>query len=84
MKLILGLLMVSNVNAFAMTEKNPERVDISIITLVDHFCAQSGYFNPAACVDKVDTCYRRAQWPKTVSVEMKIDVVNRCFSKIQR
>lgn len=83
MKLILGLLMVSNAFAFEIIDKNPERVDISISSLVDHYCSYSGYFNPAVCVDAVNKCYNKTHWPKTVDVRYKIDIMNGCFDKVK-
>lgn len=80
MKLILGLLITSNV--FGMTDVDPKRMDISVSTLIDHYCGRSGYFNPAVCVDGISKCYDKIHWPKTVTVEMKISVVDKCFSAL--
>lgn len=79
MKFVLGLFLVSNAFAFEITEKNPKLVDISVDTLIDHACAASGQFNPAACVDVALKCYRKASWPKTVDVNYKIQVASHCL-----
>jgi hypothetical protein len=71
-------------SSFAMTEKNPDVVDISITTIIDHNCAISGYFNPAACITEVNKCYNKASWPKTVQVGYKLEVINTCINKIIR
>jgi hypothetical protein len=84
MKLVLGLLMSTSVSAFSMTEKNPGLNDISINTIIDNACDASGYFNPLACVDQVSKCYNKTQWPKTVVVDLKLDVVNKCLAKMIR
>lgn len=81
MKLVLGLSLLISFNTFAfgLTEKNPNLNDISINTIIDNTCAASGFFNPAVCISQVNKCYVRAQWPKTVDVRYKLNVINECL-----
>jgi hypothetical protein len=81
--LVLSLVLVSS-SVFALGEKDPTRYDISVNSLIDHHCAKSGYFNPAACVSDVTKCYNKYAWPKTVEPELKIEVTSECVQKVIR
>jgi hypothetical protein len=83
MKFFVTVLVLSSLNAFAypLTDKDPSKSDISANVLIDVGCGESGYFNPAACVDAVGKCYSKVNWPKTVDVRMKLTVVNQCLNK---
>ena len=85
MKFVLFSLVLSSFSVYSMTEKSPERIDISINDIVKRTCLMSGYFNQLACEDDMIKCYNDYQWPKTVSVDNKIDVVVSCtYSVIRR
>jgi hypothetical protein len=85
MKLVFGCLLLLSGNGYCfVTEKDPSKMDISINIIVERTCISAGYFNPFACVDSVRNCYNKQIWPKTVSVEYKIDVVNHCINKYIR
>lgn len=84
MKLFCVLSLFSSMSVFAMTEKSSKTVDISIDAIIDNACGNSGYFNPAICVTKVSKCYNRIDWPKTVQVNLKLNVVNDCLFRIIR
>ena len=64
--------------------KDPKLQDISVTKLVDYTCDRSGFFNPQACTDSVQRCYDRFQFPKTVTTEMKLDVMNGCLNRYIR
>lgn len=81
--LVLSFVLFSS-TVFALGEKDPNRVDISVNTLIDHHCAKSGYFNPAACVVEITKCYNKYSWPKTVEPELKIEVTSECVQKVIR
>lgn len=86
MKLILGLFFCSNL-VFAsnnFSQKNPDDFDISINLIVDRTCERSGDFNPATCVSVVKKCYNKTTWPKTVTVQYKLDVAFFCLDKYIR
>lgn len=67
-----------------MSTKDPHTQDVSVDKLVDYNCGRSGYFNPAACENDVNRCYNRYQFPKTVTVDMKLDVMNECVRRYIR
>lgn len=67
-----------------ISSKDPNTQDISVDKLVNYNCGRSGYFNPVVCEDDVNRCYNRYQFPKTVSVDMKLDVMNECVRKYIR
>ena len=84
MKLVFGLLALTSINVYAyygLTEKNPEKTDISVNVIIDYQCSRTGDFNPAVCVDKVINCYNRTQWPKTIDVNFKMHVLDGCLVK---
>jgi hypothetical protein len=72
-------------NAFSSVEfSNPEIKDISVNSLIEYYCARSGFFNPEACFSETLRCYAHYQWPKTVQLSLKLSVTNECLMKVMR
>ena len=82
--LVLMFLLLSSLSfaSSSTTDKSPALVDISVNSLIDYHCGRSGYFNPAACLYDISKCYGKYQWPKTVHLNAKLDVLNTCVSKL--
>lgn len=84
MRFVSVVALVSSFNAFGMTDKNPERADISVKDIIEISCYKSGYFNPFACREDVMNCYNNYQWPKSVLVSLKLNVVQDCVDTFIR
>jgi hypothetical protein len=85
MKFFVTALMLASFSCYSGTEKSPEKVDISVKDIIQRTCLMSGYFNQLACESDIMECYEKYSWPKTVYVELKVDVVISCgYSVIRR
>lgn len=85
MKFLVTVLMLSSLNCYSGAEKSPEKQDISVKDIIERTCIMSGYFNQLACEDDIMKCYKRYNWPKTIHVELKVDVALSCsYSVIRR
>lgn len=79
------LVMLLSVSAFAndVTDRSIETKDISAKFLVESYCKKTGNFNPFACMDSVNKCMQKNLLSKTVTVGLKLQVLDACMEKFQ-